>query len=47
MCHGGWDVDDAIVVCRQLGFPAEGDAASLLHPINFTTTGHLERSRYQ
>ena len=25
MCHGGWGAADAMVVCRQSGFPAEGE----------------------
>ena len=24
VCRGGWDMNDAMVVCRQFGFPAEG-----------------------
>ncbi len=30
ICHHGWDIEDARVACRQLGFPAEGK--SMLGP---------------
>ena len=48
MCHGGWDVADAMVACRQLGFPAEGelgcaDAAST-KPSYITCTGAIHCS---
>ena len=30
VCHDGWGDEEAIVVCRELGYPVEGQSNKLL-----------------